>query len=94
MNDPVSCIDIFLAVVIGKSGFDLIIDDGCHNLYSQIACLFSLEPYLAKGGFYVIEDVQDIDSAREMATMFRGNLEDLRHVKGRYDDILVWWKKK
>lgn len=37
--------------------FDLIVDDASHRLADQLLSLFVLWPYLAPGGYYVIEDV-------------------------------------
>ena len=37
--------------------FDFIVDDGSHNLPDQVASLQALWPFLAKGGFYAIEDL-------------------------------------
>jgi len=38
-------------------GFDLIVDDGSHEREHQIVSLETLWRYLAKGGYYVVEDV-------------------------------------
>lgn len=73
--------------------FGIIIDDGLHHPYSQAAAFAMLYPYVKRGGYYVIEDVEDIGFAETLARMFGGTVEDRRHVKGRHDDILVWWKK-
>lgn len=73
--------------------YDIIIDDGLHHPYSQVAAFSALYPYVGQGGYYVIEDVEDIGFAETIARMFGGNVEDRRHVKNRHDDILVWWKK-
>jgi hypothetical protein len=39
--------------------FDLIVDDGSHHLCDQLTSWFLLWPFVALGGFYVIEDVAD-----------------------------------
>jgi cephalosporin hydroxylase len=72
---------------------DIIIDDGCHHPYAQVATFSILYPHLNSGGVYVIEDVEDITYAEKIAEMFGGTVEDRRKVKNRHDDILVWWKK-
>jgi len=40
-----------------NSKFDIIIDDGSHNIRDQIISFNSLYPYLKKGGTYIIEDL-------------------------------------
>ena len=40
-------------------GFDLILDDGSHQLVHQVLTALLLVPLLAPGGVYVIEDVLD-----------------------------------
>jgi hypothetical protein len=69
--------------------FDVIVDDGSHHPYSQIATYAALRPFLKSGGVYVFEDLQQFDDAERIATMFGGQVFDRRPVKGRYDDVLV-----
>jgi hypothetical protein len=38
--------------------FDIIIDDGSHQPYHQIASVKTLLPFVSKGGFYIIEDIR------------------------------------
>lgn len=37
--------------------FDLVIDDGSHDINDQLAALFALWPGVKSGGYYVIEDI-------------------------------------
>ncbi len=76
------------------SDFDIIIDDGLHHPYAQIVSYGTLWPKLTEGGIYFIEDVQSIEVANNIASMFNFNVEDLRAVKGRDDDILLWKRKE
>lgn len=69
--------------------FDVCWDDGNHHPYMQVATFAALRPYLADGGIYVVEDVEDIGYARLIAKLFDGTVYDLKEVKGRHDDILV-----
>jgi len=39
------------------SSFDLILDDGLHDLENQSLALQTLLPYLVGGGFYIVEDL-------------------------------------
>jgi cephalosporin hydroxylase len=41
----------------GNTKFDIIVDDASHEVQDQLKLLKMLRPYMADGGFYVIEDV-------------------------------------
>lgn len=41
--------------------FDLIIDDGSHIVEHQITSIRTLSKYLKNGGYYIIEDIRDVD---------------------------------
>lgn len=73
--------------------FDVIIEDSSHAEGEQVAIYRNFRDKLAPGGVYVIEDVQDIDASRavfENIDLDRSvEILDRRHVKGRYDDVLV-----
>ena len=79
--------------------FEVIIDDGSHNIIDQIRSYRILKNYMAEGGLYIIEDIQDIDDSRneffDIQDMEQIDLEiiDRRHIKGRYDDVLIIIKK-
>lgn len=81
------------------NSIDYLIDDGPHTLESQ---LFSIEHWFKKvkiGGTMIIEDIQELDADKikidELCSKFHLNYEtiDLRNNKGRYDDILLIFKK-
>jgi cephalosporin hydroxylase len=78
-----------------ETPFDIIIDDGPHTLHSQQFVVRTYRQLLAPGGILVIEDIQDITHLDILTATLpereRGFVQmyDLRHVKGRYDDI-VW----
>ena len=74
--------------------FDYIIDDGSHRLEHQIASFDVFWPNIKPGGKYFIEDVM---GSRELA-LLQAHLDNLgitykiydnRHLKGRFDDIMV-----
>lgn len=75
--------------------YDIIIDDGPHTLESQVFAAYRYTPLLAPGGILVIEDVQDIAHFATLTNALpegerkRVTTYDMRHVRGRYDD-LVW----
>lgn len=73
---------------------DVIIDDGLHHPYSQVANLAIYSKFLRNDGIYIIEDIEDISFANKMAELFGGHVYDLRHVKQRHDDIVLVWRKK
>jgi len=70
---------------------DIIIDDGSHKLEHQIETFRLLFPKLKKGGIYIIEDIQNIDTMKDSFLNLPGivNIHDLRDVKNRYDDVIV-----
>ena len=81
-------------------GIDFIIDDGPHTLQSQIDFLRLYLPSLNEGGVAVIEDVQDVQwfasleaEAEKAGSEFTFERVDLRHVKGRYDDLVFVVKR-
>lgn len=73
--------------------WDVVIDDGSHDLVHQVMGCFWLWPYLKPGGLYVIEDVQYPDMIPCFASLAHSHVYDLRSVKGRYDDVLVVMRK-
>lgn len=73
--------------------FDVIIEDANHDIGQQIAIYETLKPYLIDGGIYIIEDVQDVDKTRAVFEVIGGKIVDRRHIKNRYDDVLVIIRK-
>ena len=82
-------------VLVQADDYDIIIDDGPHTLESQVFTAYCYTPLLAPGGILVIEDVQDtahfatLTNALPEGERKRVTTYDMRHVRGRYDD-LVW----
>jgi hypothetical protein len=50
-------LDSFRANLDADQVFDLIIDDGFHDIHANLRTLLKLYPLLSQNGFYVIEDV-------------------------------------
>lgn len=77
---------------------DVVIEDANHDFKQQLDIYGNMKPYLSKGGIYIIEDVQDIDKTGQYFERIDSEKEitilDRRHVKGRYDDVLVIIKDK
>jgi hypothetical protein len=81
------------------NSIDYLIDDGPHTLDSQ---LFAIKHWFKKvkvGGTMIIEDIQKFDRDKEKIDALCYELGivyeliDLRTNKGRYDDILLIFKK-
>lgn len=73
--------------------FDVIIEDANHNIEQQLAIYAVMKQYLSENSIYIIEDIQDIDAAINRFKMIdpqkRVEIIDRRHIKNRYDDVLV-----
>jgi spermidine synthase len=72
--------------------FDIIIDDGPHSPLSQIHFISYYLQHLNTDGIMVIEDVADITVFPILEFFVPKNYQservDLRHVKGREDDLM------
>ena len=72
--------------------FDIIIDDGPHSPLSQVQCISYYLQHLSSGGIMVIEDIGNVTvfPILEFFTPqgYRTERIDLRHVKGREDDLM------
>ncbi len=78
---------------IGDAEFDIIIDDGSHNINDQLHALKILYPRLKSGGIYVVEDIENIDDTKQLFDDYKPEIYDNRKVKNRSDDVLVIIKK-
>lgn len=79
------------AAVIARGPFDLIIDDGSHEINDQLASWMSLRDFLKADGVYVVEDIYS-ENGRECFTGLGFDVIDLRVMKDRNDDVLAIWK--
>ena len=74
--------------------FDILLDDGPHTLDSMIFFVTHYLPLLNETGVLVIEDIPDITwiniLIQNVPEEYRKfiQIEDLRHVKNRWDDIM------
>ena len=80
------------------NNFDVIIEDGPHNLESQIYTIVNYLPLLKKNGILIIEDIQNINYVNTLVnfvdtTKFDVNILDFRKNKNRYDDIIIEIRK-
>lgn len=73
--------------------FNVVIDDASHVLEHQLAIYQNMKPYLAKGAMYIIEDVDKIDEVRSIFENIDSEkkitIYDRRHIKNRFDDVVV-----
>jgi len=74
--------------------FDFIIDDGPHSLESMIFFVKHYAPLLKDDGALIIEDVQDyswLETIKQNTSVeYHPYIKyvDIRHIKGRYDDLM------
>ncbi len=73
--------------------FQLIVDDGSHILEDMVLAFAVLSHFLIDGGIYVIEDVQSEGDMEALSHFPGATVYDRRNVKGRYDDIMVVFRK-
>lgn len=80
--------------------FDYIIDDGDHNPPAQIETFRQAWPLVKPGGYYFIEDCQDLHKAQYVQNHIKfwtGNSEPKlfggRRYPNRQDDLIVWVQK-
>lgn len=76
--------------------FDIVVDDGSHKIQHQLLSAKYLWSKMNKDGLYIIEDIQEPDlDIPVLSEGFRKPTEviDTRKVSGRYDDILLVWRK-
>jgi hypothetical protein len=81
--------------LLPNENFDIIIDDGSHVLEHQITSRKCLFKRLNKGGLYIIEDIQnpETDIPKFIKLFGQCKVFDTRAESGRYDDILLVWRK-
>ena len=79
----------------GDKKYDIIIDDGSHQPHHQIFAINKYFPLLKPQGVMVVEDVQSPQALAaimqyvELPSSARVVIYDLRHIKNRYDDIMI-----
>lgn len=76
--------------------FDIIIDDGSHKIQHQLLSAKYFWSKMNRNGLYIIEDIQEPDIDVPVLSLgFRQPTEiiDTRKQSGRYDDMLIVWKK-
>lgn len=80
---------------LGHGTFDIVIDDGPHTHESMKDFASMYSKLLKPGGILVIEDIQSSEWIPSIVSCLPANMQknvvvyDVRHIKGRYDDILI-----
>lgn len=79
---------------ISNTTFDIIIDDGSHMEQDQFDTFNMLKHRMNKGGLYIIEDILALDMNKHKFLKLHPDCEimDLRHVKKRFDDVLIIYR--
>jgi hypothetical protein len=85
VKDSLSLLDIAAA----SGPFQLIVDDGSHNINDIIIAFGVLYPFLDGDGYYVIEDIANDGYLQRLALLPGAKVFDMRHKTGRFDDVLV-----
>jgi hypothetical protein len=98
--------ELLLDIQDNHGGFDYIFEDGSHEFFHQMYVLRHYSDLLSRniGAALYIEDIQSIENAERLANVYssseflRTNFDlaiyDFRHIKGRYDDIIVKVSRK
>jgi hypothetical protein len=86
-----ACDEVFLRSHLAGFSFDIIIDDGSHEVEEQIRTFLLLKPLLKPGGVFIIEDIQSLSFVGRIESGTATNFEilDLREKKNRWDDVLL-----
>jgi len=81
------------ANTFGNETLDIVIDDGPHTLQSMKSVIDLYYRTIKPGGYLIIEDIQDISwidiLQKQVDPTAKWRVIDRRHIKGRYDDILI-----
>lgn len=86
----------YVVEIANNESIDLIIDDGDHSMRSQIYALENFPKYLKSGGLLVIEDVPKLteeEIIKHAPSCGSVRVLNLRHIKNRWDDCLIIFKK-
>jgi cephalosporin hydroxylase len=84
------------ALIGPATRWDVVLDDASHVPADQLLSLQALGPFVRRpGGLYVIEDIhlltlqEQLRAAAQRMNFTEFQWHDLRHIKGRFDDIVA-----
>jgi cephalosporin hydroxylase len=84
------------ASTFADQSIDIIIDDGPHTLESLCKVMDLYSRTIKPGGYLILEDIQSMDwisiLQQHVPDGIQSWVEDLRHIKNRYDDVLFIMK--
>ena len=80
-----SNIEQLVALAVKHGPFDIIIEDGSHQWEHQITSLRTLFPFLKKGGFYIVEDLQTNYGSMEKDYRGTASLSCMEYLKKAVD---------
>ena len=71
------------------------IDDGSHSLQDQLTFIKTIYNQVVAGGLVIVEDIQNLEEQKSdfESLGYPFEIIDLRQVQGRYDDVLLVFKK-
>ncbi len=69
--------------------FDVIIEDGSHDIDQQVKLYDIFEHYLSKDGLYIVEDIADLDKNRCIFETLGFEIIDRRKIRNRFDDVIA-----
>lgn len=74
---------------------DIAIDDGSHSLEDQIAFVKKVYPYMNDGGYLIIEDIQNWETALPEFDKLGLHIfvVDQREITDVYDDVFIYFTK-
>lgn len=77
--------------ILSDLKFDIVIDDASHKINDQLISFRNLHKLVSKGGLYIIEDIEDIDSTRLLFEELHPSCKiyDMRKQKNRFDNVMV-----
>ena len=83
---------------LGDLKLDYVVDDGSHLIEHQIKSFDIIWPRIKTGGRYFIEDVNGDEAIKAIGDHLTElglsyTLIDHRHLKGRYDDVVIFVEK-
>ena len=87
------CINLYKS--LNPGGYDIIVEDGPHTLYTQMFTIKEYTKLLKKGGVLIMEDIQDFNHIEIFRSLLNEvehesfSVYDMRDTIPRYDDVII-----